>query len=111
MASERGQATIEWTAVVLLVALAFATFLAVALPHVDGRSYGGSIARAIVCAVRGGCDGARDALGPAYGPRDAELVAGNASSLVADPGGKAARNVARQCPTTASRDGADVLSP
>jgi hypothetical protein len=59
MASERGQATIEWTAVVLLVALAFASFLALALPHVDGRSYGGALARAILCAARGGCNASR----------------------------------------------------
>src|ERR671934_118952 len=46
MASERGQATIEWTALVLLVALAFAAFVAAGVPHVDGRSYGGRLPRA-----------------------------------------------------------------
>jgi hypothetical protein len=67
MASERAQATIEWTAVVLLVALAFASLLALGLPHLDARSYGGALARAIVCAVRSGCDdellGSRSAVG------------------------------------------------
>src|SRR5947199_10039531 len=104
MASERGQATIEWTAVVLLVALAFATFLAVALPHVDGRSYGGALARAIVCAVRGGCDDGRDALVSAYGSGDAELVRQYAPNIVYEPGEKQIPIDYRQCRTTACGD-------
>ncbi|HEX4760023.1 MAG TPA: hypothetical protein VH256_04445, partial [Thermoleophilaceae bacterium] len=71
MASERGQATIEWTAVVLIVALAFAALLTVGAPRLDGRSYGGALAHAIVCAARGGCDDGRDQLVSAYGSDDA----------------------------------------
>src|SRR2546423_15612891 len=97
MASERGQATIEWTAVVLLVALAFATFLAVALPHVDGRSYGGAIARAIVCAVRGGGDDGRDALASAHGQGDAELLREDAPSIGYEPGEKESPTHYPQC--------------
>ena len=110
MCCERGQATIEWTAVVLLVALAFATFLAVALPHVDGRSYGGAIARAIVCAVRGGCDDGRDALASAYGQGDAELVREYAPSIVYEPGEKEIPIDYRQCRTTACGDAPDDRS-
>jgi hypothetical protein len=104
MASERGQATIEWTAVVLIVALAFATFLAVALPHVDGRSYGGALARAIVCAARGGCDNGGDALASAYGPRDAALVREYAPSIVYEPGEKEIPIDYRQCRNTKCGD-------
>src|SRR4051794_6253376 len=101
MASERGQATIEWTAVVLLVALAFAIFLALAVPHVDGRSYGGALARAMVCAARGGCDDGRDALASAYGERNATLVREYAPSIVYEPGEKEIPIDYRDCRTTA----------
>ena len=111
MASERGQATIEWTAVVLLVALAFACFLVPALPHVDGRSYGGAIARAILCAARGGCDDGHDALASAYGADDAALVREYAPSIVYEPGEKEIPIDYRQCRTTVCGDAPDDRSP
>jgi hypothetical protein len=52
--SERGQATIEWTGLVLLVSTALGALLTFA-PEVDGRRLGGSVAHAITCAARGGC--------------------------------------------------------
>ncbi|HEY7633025.1 MAG TPA: hypothetical protein VH817_20130 [Thermoleophilaceae bacterium] len=110
MASERGQATIEWTAVVLLVALAFASFLALAVPHVDGRSYGGALARAIVCAVSGGCDDGRDELTSAYGARDAALVREFAPSIVYEPGEREIPIDYRQCRTTACGNAPDDRS-
>jgi hypothetical protein len=110
MASERGQATIEWTAVVLLVALAFASFLALGVPRVDGRSYGGALARALVCAVRGGCDDGHDALVSAYGARDAELVREFAPSIVYEPGEREIPIDYRQCRTTACGDAPDDRS-
>jgi hypothetical protein len=54
MVSEGGQATVEWTGLVLLVALALAA-LATLVPRVDGRSLGGAVAHAITCSARGGC--------------------------------------------------------
>ena len=54
MGSEHGQATVEWTGLVLLVAVALGALLALA-PSVDGRSLGASVAHAITCAARGGC--------------------------------------------------------
>jgi hypothetical protein len=104
MASERGQATIEWTAVVLLVALAFATFLALGVPRVDGRSYAGALARAILCAARGGCNDGRDSLASAYGARDAEVVREYAPNIVYEPGEKEIPIDYRQCRTTACGD-------
>jgi phage tail tape-measure protein len=52
--SERGQATIEWTGLVLLATLVLAA-LAALVPRIDGRGLGGSVAHAITCAARGGC--------------------------------------------------------
>ncbi|HEX2161425.1 MAG TPA: hypothetical protein VHF88_06355 [Thermoleophilaceae bacterium] len=84
MTSERGQASVEWVALVLLVALATGGLLA-AVPGVDGRSLGGALAHRLTCAVKGGCAD-NDALVRAYGARDAELVRRNLQGLVFEPG-------------------------
>ena len=87
MRSERGQATVEWTALILCVALALGAVVAF-VPIVDGRSLGGALAHALVCAVRGGCrerDGDA-ALASAYGSSDAELVRRYAPNIVYEPG-------------------------
>ncbi len=110
MASERGQATIEWTALVLLAALAFAALLALGVPHLDGRSYGGALARAIVCAVRGDCRREHDALTAAYGARDAALVREYAPSIVYEPGEKEIPIDYRQCRTVRCGDAPDDRS-
>jgi hypothetical protein len=55
VAREHGQATVEWIGLVLLAAVAL-TALAALRPDVDGRALGGSVAHAITCAARGGCD-------------------------------------------------------
>src|SRR3954468_19436717 len=82
--SAGGQTAVEWTALVLVVALGLAGVLALR-PRVDGRSLGASLAHAIVCAVRG-CAGERDGLAAAYGARDAALVRRFAPNLVYEPG-------------------------
>ena len=77
----------EWVALVLCVAAALGAVVAF-VPLVDGRSLGGTVVHAIVCAVRGGCataDGDR-ALAAAYGWRDAALVRRYAPNLVYEPG-------------------------
>ena len=84
--SERGQTTVEWTALVLLVACALGAMVTVA-PRVDGRSFGGFIAHSIVCAVRGGgCDAGGEELARAHGVADAELLRRYAQGLVYEPG-------------------------
>jgi hypothetical protein len=85
MRSERGQASLEWTGVVCLVALALGAAVAF-VPAVDGRSFGGFIAHSIVCAVKGGCQSRDDALLAAYGRADAELVRRYAPNIVYEPG-------------------------
>jgi hypothetical protein len=85
MASEPGQATIEWTALVLLAALVLGAVVAV-VPAIDGRSFGGALAHAMACAARGGCDDGNDAVRGAYGDSDAELVRRFAPNIVYEPG-------------------------
>jgi len=85
MRSEGGQAAIEWTGLVLLVALALGALPLLAL-QLDGRSFGGFLAHRIVCAVRGHCRDGDAALARAYGRRDAELVRRNAPNLVYEHG-------------------------
>ena len=83
--SERGQASVEWIGLLLLVSVALAAALAF-IPAVDGRPLGAAIARALVCAVKGDCHAEGAALRGAYGERDAALVRAHAPSLVYEPG-------------------------
>jgi hypothetical protein len=99
MSREEGQATVEWMGLVLLVACALGALVAFG-PHVDGRSYGGFLAHAIVCAVRGGCDDGRSALAAAYGERDAALVRRYAPNIVYEPGEKEIPIDFRRCRST-----------
>jgi hypothetical protein len=85
MKSERGQTTVEWTGLVLVVSMALAAVVAFG-PRVDGRSFGAYLAHSIVCAVRGGCDDGRGQLARAYGDADAALVRRYAPNLVYEPG-------------------------
>jgi hypothetical protein len=70
--SERGQATAEWSALLLLVAMLFGA-LAYTVARADTWRLGESVLHSIVCAVRGDCAEV-DALGRAYGDEVAELV-------------------------------------
>ncbi|MEA2497236.1 MAG: hypothetical protein QOJ29_5147, partial [Thermoleophilaceae bacterium] len=85
MASERGQASIEWIGLLLVVSIAFAAAVAF-VPAVDGRPLGAALARALVCADKQDCHAEQVALTRAYGERDAELVRRNAPNLVYEPG-------------------------
>jgi hypothetical protein len=83
--AERGQATVEFTAIVLVVALGLGALVAVA-PRFDGRSFGGFLAYRISCAIGRDCHGGDARLARAYGTRDAALVREHAPSLVYEPG-------------------------
>jgi hypothetical protein len=83
--AERGAASVEWIGLVLVVTMALGGLGAVA-PVADGRSLGGLISHALVCAVEGDCDDGDAALAAAYGERDAALVRRHAPSLVYEPG-------------------------
>src|SRR5215207_724331 len=54
MRSERGQATVEWVGIVLLVAVALAALGRFAQHH-DDRSLPLTLAHAVTCAARDGC--------------------------------------------------------
>ena len=86
MRDQRGQTTVEWTALVLLVAVALGALVTVG-PRVDGRSFGGFLAHSITCAVKGGgCSEDRATLAKAHGASDAELLRRFAPGLVYEPG-------------------------
>jgi len=82
---ERGQTTIEWTGLVLFLALALGALAAV-VPSVNGRSFGGFLTHRIVCAIKGGCDDGDAQLARAYGKRNAERVRELAPDVVYEPG-------------------------
>jgi hypothetical protein len=71
--SQGGQATVEWSALLLVVALLFAG-LAYAVARTEAWGAGESVLDALVCAVSGGCEVEQDALEKAYGPATAALV-------------------------------------
>ncbi|HLM08583.1 MAG TPA: hypothetical protein VK307_02650 [Thermoleophilaceae bacterium] len=82
---EAGQATIEWTGVVLIIALVLGALGASAIAA-DGRSLGGQLAHRIVCAAKGACHDGDRALVRAYGEDGAALVREHVPSLVYEPG-------------------------
>jgi hypothetical protein len=55
MRSERGQATVEWIGLVVLVALGL-TALARFAPRADAGDLGTELLRTMTCAARGGCE-------------------------------------------------------
>jgi hypothetical protein len=82
---ERGQATVEFAALVLVAALALGA-LAVLGPRFDGRSFAGLLAHHVTCAIPRDCHRGDDLLARAYGPDDAALVRDLAPNLVYEPG-------------------------
>src|SRR3954454_12771268 len=85
MGSEKGQATIEWAGLVLLVAVVLGALVAV-VPVVDGRSLGSSLAHSIMCAARGDCARGNDAPVGAYGGGEAQLARRLAPNIVYEAG-------------------------
>jgi hypothetical protein len=71
--SEGGQATVEWSALVLVLAVLFAG-LGYALARTQAWGLGGDVLHALVCAVGGGCGEGQDGLDRAYGTEIAKLV-------------------------------------
>jgi hypothetical protein len=66
MRSERGQASVEWIVLVLLLALAV-TALARFAPQADPGDLGAELLSAVTCAAGAGCKPKRDGHGPASG--------------------------------------------
>ena len=78
---ERGQASVELVALLLLLSLAFAAAVAVS-PMMDGRSLGGFLTHHLMCAATRSCHQAEEALEVAYG----EELAGNDQGPCSEPG-------------------------
>jgi hypothetical protein len=85
MSAGRGQATVEFVALLMLCCLAFGALMAVRV-GLDGRSIGGFLARYFSCAAGGRCDRGERGLVEAYGERDAATVRALAPGLVYEPG-------------------------
>ena len=83
--AQRGQATVEFVALLLLCCLTLGALLALK-GSFDGRSFGGFLARHLVCAVSGRCTPDEQRLAAAYGERDAAAVRALAPNLVYEPG-------------------------
>ena len=79
MRSERGQASIEWIGLVLLLAVGLAA-LARFAPRGDAGHLGAELLNKVTCAARGGCDSERGARA-----RGGDRVPGGAGRLVAVP--------------------------
>jgi hypothetical protein len=104
--SERGQAAVELTMLLLLAALAFGALVALA-PRFDGRSFGGFLAFRIVCTMQRECHEGDAALTAAYGERDAALVRELAPNLVYEPGERQLPVDWRHCRRRACAEAAD----
>ena len=104
--AERGQATVEWTGLGLMLALLFAT-AAFAVARTDAWSWGDGIVHAIVCAVEGGCD-ERDSLDLAYGDEVSALVRRYSPNLTYERSSAALPIDFRRCRETDCSDGSDA---
>ncbi|MEX1143094.1 MAG: hypothetical protein WD993_10370 [Thermoleophilaceae bacterium] len=105
MRGERGQAAVEWVAVILVAAIGLGALAAVA--PVDGRSLGGLVAHRFTCAVTRACDDGDDALVRAYGRADAELVRRHLPGFVFEPGERQLPVDWRECRDIACATAAD----
>ena len=105
---ERGQATPEWVALALLVALAFTAVMAAGVP-VPGTDLATSIASRLACAagLGDGCDGERGALTLAYGLEVAALATEHTPALEYEDGMRALPVDYRSCRQDACAEGAE----
>jgi hypothetical protein len=109
---ERGQASIEWVALVALVAGLLLAILAVGPLRRGATHLGTAIAEKIVCAVRssGSCDPG-DPIGRQYGDEVAMLVHRYAPGIVYEPGTEALPVDFRSCRSPDCGDAADATGP
>jgi hypothetical protein len=101
--SQQGQATVEWSALVMVLALAFAA-TGVVVARTDTWAFGERVVHALVCAVEGGCE-ERDSLALAYGDAVAEQVRSHAPNVVYERSSAALPIDFRRCRETACSDG------
>ncbi len=106
-AGTRGQSTVEWTGLLLLVALVLAAVLAAGV-RVPGTALASTIAERLVCAAKlASCEDSPDApLAAAYGEETAALVRRYAPEIRYERGMRALPVDFRRCRETACSDGA-----
>ncbi|MFN8161245.1 MAG: hypothetical protein U0R52_09430 [Solirubrobacterales bacterium] len=104
---QRGQASVEWVALTLLVALALGAAVAAGV-RLPGVALARALSTRILCAVSlsGDC-GERFALAEAYGEEVAALVRGHAPGLAYEQGMRALPVDFRRCRRTRCGDGAE----
>jgi len=103
MRGQAGQATIEWSALLLVVALAL-TALAYAATHTGARALGDSIVHAILCAAGDGCP---NALEDAYGEELAAALRRHAPNIVYERRSAQLPVDFRRCRDVVCSDGSD----
>ena len=104
--SQAGQATIEWSALLLALAFGLAA-LTLVVARTDAWSLGDRIVHALTCAVDGGCD-ERDSLDLAYGGELADAVRRHAPNIVYERRSAALPIDFRRCRETDCSDGPDA---
>lgn len=82
--SESGQATVEWSALLLVLAMLFAG-LAYAVSRTEAWGWGEDVLHSLVCSVGGGCDDGPGALDQAYGAETAKLVLRYSPNVAYEP--------------------------
>ena len=101
--SQAGQATIEWSALLLALVFALAA-LTVVVARTEAWGLGERIVHALTCAVEGGCD-ERDSLDLAYGGELADAVRSHAPNIVYERRSAALPIDFRRCRETECSDG------
>jgi hypothetical protein len=104
---ERGQSTVEWVGLLLLVALLFASALAAGI-RLPGASLAEALAARVLCAAAldGSCDD-DPALVAAYGVEVAELLREHAPTLAFEAGSRAVPVDWRRCRDSSCGDAAE----
>lgn len=101
MRGERGQSTVEWVGLLLLVALSMASLIAVGV-RIPGAALARTIASKMLCAasLADSCDGDEPALIAAYGTEVGKLVREHTPSLLFEGGSRAVPVDFRRCRST-----------
>jgi hypothetical protein len=108
MRGENGQATVEWSALGLMLALLFAN-AGFAVARTDAWGFGEGIVHSISCALQGGCD-ERDSLELAYGEDVAALVRRYSPNVSYERDSAALPVDFRRCRKTECSDGSDAAT-
>lgn len=106
--SERGQSTVEWVGLLLLVSLSLAAVAAAGV-RVPGSELARAVASRILCAasLADSCSGDEPTLIAAYGTEVGKLVRAHMPSLLFEWGSRAVPVDFRRCRSTACGDGSE----